>query len=498
MTSEIRSKVCLDVAIDHRIRRLFEPVPHNQTERSNHVSRIEARGRFLRRSSVEIKTTAKLAGPAVKGGIAITLQQPRHDHPFEKGLDAVIGDCESLYTLYDIFRAVSCRTLDIRTDICLCIICDNITIVDLLPYVSEDITKIQDDELKESFRASTQIIYDKEPNVLLCTSKIWLPRAGKFDNPKGDAWKFESIGLGESFGSTPKLPVTARIRPAEGRGFVAIPRVNGFHPSHTMNYHSHASLLRQLQILIGAETCGMLRGDWEDEQWMAELRRRCMEISRSLSASPSTPPPPQSPGQSSTRRSGTKYLPEYQELYSDALLDLQNCAKRVISNQRLAESPGTRYNTLLSSGLSEICNYVSLILRQMLRLQRRGWPDAVAWKNKNALSDAATDTVRFAADLFKAAKQDVEMQLSKIIQQVVGSILKCVTSTGGNRPRDTLSLNKACDAFLDLAVNIETLLWNLLLDKEDALRAIGQEEVLSSLMSKVTLTSTAVDVSPRT
>ena len=274
MNSETRPKVCLDVAIDHRIRRLFKPVIDNQTERSNHVSRIEARGRFLGRGSDEIKVTAKLAGPAVKGGIAITLQQPRHNHPFEEGIDAVIEDCESLYALYDVFRTVSCETLDIRTDI---------TIVDLLPYVFEDVAKIRNDELEESFRASTQIICDKEPDVLLCAGKIWLPRAGEFNNHKGDAWKFESLRLGECFGSTPKLPVTVRVRPPEGRGLVAIPRVNGFHPSHAMNYHSHASLLRQLQILIGAETCGVLRGDWEDEQWMTEIRRRCTEISRGLS-----------------------------------------------------------------------------------------------------------------------------------------------------------------------------------------------------------------------
>jgi hypothetical protein len=182
-------------------------------------------------------------------------------------------------------------------------------------------------------------------------------------------------------------------------------------------------------------------------------------------------------------------LPEYQELYSDALLELQNCAKRVILSQRLANSPGARYNTLLSSSLSEICNDVSLLLRQMLRLQRRGWPDVVAWKNENALSDAATDTVRFARALFKAANQEAETQLLKTIQQGAESILECITDTGDNRPEYTISLGEACDAFLNLAVNIETLLWNLLLDKEDALRAIGQEEVLSSLMSKVTLTS---------
>ncbi|KIL93648.1 hypothetical protein FAVG1_02208 [Fusarium avenaceum] len=448
MSSETRSEVCLDVAIDHRIRRLFKPVADYQTEPSNHVSRIEARGRFLGRGSDEIKTTVELAGPAVKGGIAITLQQPRHNHPFEKGIDAVIGDCESLYALYDVFRTVSCETLDIRADI---------TIVDLLPYVSEGVAKIRDDELEESFRASMQIICDKEPDVLLCAGKIPLPRVGKFDNIKGDAWKFESLRLGESFGSTPKLPVTVRVRPPGGRGVVAISRVNGFHPSHAMNYHSHTSLLRQLQILIGAETCGILRDDWEDEPWMAEMRHRCMEISKALS--------------------------EYQELYSDALLELQNCAKRVISSQ---------------SGLSEICNDVSLLLRQMLRLQRRGWPDVVAWKNENALSDAATVTVRFASALFKAANREEETLLLDIIERGVESILTCITDAGDNRPEYTISLRKACDAFLGLAVNVEILLWDLLLDKEDALRAMGQEEVLSSLMSKVTLTSTAVNMSPRT
>lgn len=273
-TQPKQPKVCLDVAIDHRIRRLFRPVLVDLQEHSNHVSRLEVRGRMLKRSRHEIQVTAQLAGPAAKGGIAIALQQPRNNHPFEKGLDAVIEDCGTLYALYDIFTAVSCGTLDIRTDI---------TIVDLLPYEHEKVAEIGDDaKLRESFSTSTQIICDKEPGVLLCAGKIWLPSAGKFDDRKGEAWKFESAGLGKKFGSTAKLPVATKIRSEEG-GFVTIPRVNGFHPSFAMNYHPHVGLLRQLQILIGAETCGMLRGDWEDEEWMDELRRRCQEISCTLS-----------------------------------------------------------------------------------------------------------------------------------------------------------------------------------------------------------------------
>ena len=275
MAPDTQPKVCLDVAVDHRIRRLFKPVSIDMPGRSNHVSCIESRGWSLKRPRSEIQVTTHLAGPAVKGGIAVALQQPRHNHPFEKGLNAVIQGCETLCALDDVFAIVSCGTLNIRT---------NIAVVDLLPYVSEDIAKIDDATLKESFRASTQIICDMEPNVLLCAGKIQL---GDFSDRKGDARKgdfrkFESIGVGKKFGSTPKLPVAARIRRGE-RGFVAIRRVNGFHPSHAMNHNPHVSLLRPLQILIGAETCGMLREDWEEEEWMGELRRRCQDISRTLS-----------------------------------------------------------------------------------------------------------------------------------------------------------------------------------------------------------------------
>ena len=81
MASYIQPKLCLDVAVDHRIRLLFKPVCNDLTEPSNHVSRIKARGRSLERPHSEIQVTAQLAGPAFKGGIAVALQQPRHNHP---------------------------------------------------------------------------------------------------------------------------------------------------------------------------------------------------------------------------------------------------------------------------------------------------------------------------------------------------------------------------------------------------------------------------------
>lgn len=272
MAPDTQPIICLDVAVDHRIRRLFKPVFNDLTERSNHVFRMKARGLSLNRPHIEIQVTTELAGPAVKGGIAVALQQPRHNHPFEEGLNAVIQDCETLSALDDVFSAVSCRSLSIRT---------NIAVVDLLPYIPEDIESIDDTTLEESFRTSKHIMLDKEPSVLLCAGRIWLPDAGKNYKLKGDARRLESLGVGQKFGL--KYPVTTRIRREEGRGFVTINRVNGFHPSHAMNHHPNVSRLRQLQILIGAETCGILRGDWEEKDWMGELRHRCQNVSGALS-----------------------------------------------------------------------------------------------------------------------------------------------------------------------------------------------------------------------
>ncbi|KAF3360442.1 hypothetical protein VdG1_01402 [Verticillium dahliae VDG1] len=314
MSSDEQTKICLGVAGDHRIQRLCKTTPHGLAGESDHVASIKEEGRALRRPREEIAVTAELAGPAYKGGIAVMLQQPRKTHPYDKGIDAVIEDCESLLALYEVFDVASRGSLDIRT---------NVSVVDLLPFVSASVDSLSDAYLAESFKASTQVVCDKEPDVLLCAGKIWLPRAGKFDDRKGDAWKFESVGLGTQFGSTPKLPITARVRHGS-KGLVAIPRVNGFHPSHAMNYLSHVSLLRQLQVLIGVETCGTLRGDWEDEEWMGDIRKRCQNISQSLTGhSPSKSAALQSPGQSSGRYNRNKYLPEWQEMYSDTLLSLK-------------------------------------------------------------------------------------------------------------------------------------------------------------------------------
>ncbi|KAJ4986358.1 hypothetical protein SVAN01_08175 [Stagonosporopsis vannaccii] len=459
MNDEVQSYVCLDVAVDHRIRALCKPVTLSSRESSKHVSRIRTLGESLRRPRKEIQVTSELAGPAVKGGIAIILQQPRGNHPFEAGVDGVIADCETLYALYETFPVVSCGTLDIRSDI---------SIIDLLPYMSDRADNVDEADLKRLFNHSAQAICDKEPDVLLCAGRIWLPQGDRFNRIKEDARKLESIRIGQRFGQNPKLPVRAKIRREDG-SFASIKRVNGFHPSHAMNYRAHVSLMRQLLILLCAEACGTFRDDWEDKQWMSDLRCRCGKLSNSL-AEEELP----------------KYIPDYQEIYSDILIGLNKVAIPLLSDSRLARSSTRKqYEALLSSNLSEICNDASLVLRRMDSLCKQGWPDSVAWKNEIALEKSANDTYKAMWSLLNAAKYANRQRLLSIIRKGAQSIFDCTTV-------DELDLEGASSAFLKLATDIEALLSDLWPEKEEALGPSEQEEMLSSRMGNMTLASDVV------
>ncbi|KAK2049564.1 hypothetical protein LZ31DRAFT_513884 [Colletotrichum somersetense] len=479
MASDAQTEICLDIAVDHRIRKLLKPVPRYATETSTHVSRLEQEGRSLQLPSAEIQVTAQLAGPPVKGGIAVMLQQPRNNHPFEQGLEAVIDDCETLRALEEIFSVVSCGTLNFREDI---------TVVDLLPYVSGRPRDVDDTRLKSAFRTSNATICAKNPDVLLCAGRIMMPFA-RAKIVKENSYVLECIGIGERFGR--KWPVEARIRNMEQRGFVHFLKVNGFHPSHAMNYHSHFSLLRQLLILVGAEACGRYREDWRGSEWMDGLRQRCQEYT-SLTATPSTiPQMSMSPGRAETGPSSAKYLPEYAELYSKTLDDISESVGNFISTTQ-------GYVDLRDSAISEKCNDANLILRQMLRLKERGWLESEVWKerkNKAALEQAAADTSQFTIGTYNFVKRPAtkaatpppqETPLATTLRQSLDSISECVT-VGQPRKKIELDLHGAANGFLQLAVNIETLLLDLLCKKEAALQPQGQEDLLSEQLGGLTL-----------
>jgi hypothetical protein len=261
--------VCLDVAIDHRIKGLLRPVHVPlKTKNSTHISMLDTLGQQLGRSDDEIGVTLQLASPSMTGGVLVALQQPRSNHPFEKGIEGVINDCKTLAALNELFRVVSCGTFEIGT---------SVSVIDLLPYITkEQVESMDDGQLKDAFLSTVHIFGRKQPQILLCCGKIFLKQRAK-DDRKGEARKFESQGLGTSFGKWTNI----RFRD-ETDNWVSTQRVNGFHPSYAMNYYPHISCFRQLQILTIAEACGMYRGEWKEETWMKSLRDSCASRAKQL------------------------------------------------------------------------------------------------------------------------------------------------------------------------------------------------------------------------
>jgi hypothetical protein len=264
MTSPLSvDPVCLDVAIDHRIIKLLKPVDTpSESQDSTHVSLLEACGRRLKKPKDEIKVTMQLAGPPTTGGILVALQQPRDKHPYDKGVEEVIKTCETLRALQELFRVASCGTLEVG---------ENVSVIDLLPYISQDRMKsMKAKELKEAFLSTTHVFGRKKPDILLCCAKISRQCGDVCDESMGEAREFEHNGLGKTF----EEGVTLDFRD-ETDNWVRIERVNGFHPSYAVNRHPYASCFRQLQLLTVAEACGRYRGDWEEETWMSSLRSAC-------------------------------------------------------------------------------------------------------------------------------------------------------------------------------------------------------------------------------
>lgn len=257
-----RSKaICLDVAIDHRIRHLFGAVllPKASSD-GTHVTTLKEYGRELGVPAAEINVTATLAGPVSTRGIAVILQQPRDYHPFEKGVTAVIRDCKTLSALEELFDTASLGTLRMK---------DNISILDLLPYTpASRMEGMSAQEWETASSRCTQIVYGKNPAVILCTGRINAPK--RHDFRKRNMRLFEKITIGSSF----RISHIGEQR--------QICRVNGFHPSYAMNHHPIHSTLRQLLLLEVAHTCGVARGDWREEPWMDEIRNACSILSQEI------------------------------------------------------------------------------------------------------------------------------------------------------------------------------------------------------------------------
>ena len=247
-------RICLDIAIDHRLRRLFLPVIFRWgTATEEHLKILRTIGSSRRRANVEyakaeIHVTTQLAEPARTGGIAVILKQPRDSHPFGAGLDATIQDCATFKVIDEAFRAVSRGTLSIK----------DVSVFDSLPFIEqrEEISIAERNSLRNAVYESIQ---EKRPDVVI---SMWYDEygAGRLDD-------FQCIGVGQSFQDT-EISLGGDRKTA---------RVNAFHPSHAMNYNPDTSCFRQLLLLEITQACRLSVGKWKEEPWMQELRSHCVK-----------------------------------------------------------------------------------------------------------------------------------------------------------------------------------------------------------------------------
>ncbi|KAK3898361.1 hypothetical protein C8A05DRAFT_19044 [Staphylotrichum tortipilum] len=396
----------LGIAIDHRIRRLIQPVEYSPGDQAGkHISILNARGMALARSKEEIAVTAALASPGSTGGIAVILQQPRDNHPFQAGAEAVIAECDTLRALEEVFFVVSGGKLELLRDI---------SVIDLLPYTSND------DWTKSTFEAAQSAIAAKKPDVVLCAGKKPLPK--DLWDLKGDMFRLESMGVGAVFD---KHPFT-KIRNREGN-WIKIRRVNGFHPSHALNYCSESSCLRQLLFLCVVETCAVYRtGSWNEEDWMTAFRERCSRVSHDSTNS-------------------RKFIPDYVDEY----LKLEIPAA-VFSIQQGAHD---LYNQVISSGLPERLNDASLLFSRISHLtaEDRRQPKWAVNKNTKAIDRAAQETLKIC----EQSGWDTVPRFREHVVPVIQSLRQCVA--GGE-----FDLKRTSQAFLTLAVTVEKTLGDIL------------------------------------
>lgn len=247
------SMYCLDIAVDHRIRRLCEPVPpHNNHTAGNHGGILRDIARSITRSpeaisAEEINFAVWLSEPATTGGLLIMLQQPADNHPYHLGNQVVVQSCGTLAGLDELLQVASCGTLSLKT----------VSVFDWLPYTRKR-DKVSPDYETYLRGRVYNMICAKRPSVILCMSAT---RKGLDKNIE----RLTSCRIGRTFSNT-------MVHVSQDH---TLRRVNAFHPSTALYWRSHESSLRQLLLLETAHACGELRGDWTENAWISSVRCAC-------------------------------------------------------------------------------------------------------------------------------------------------------------------------------------------------------------------------------
>ncbi|KAI0487615.1 hypothetical protein F4859DRAFT_465688 [Xylaria cf. heliscus] len=454
MTAVNPPVTCLDVVIDHRIRRLCRPTwqPREPPEPSTHLSILQEHGFRRGRRIAEVNVTSQLAGPATTGGILVTLQQPRRNHPFEDGVEVVIQDCDTLRTLNELFLTASCSTLNVK---------EHVSLVDLLPFTSQPVDTVPSSVLQDAFEASRLAICAKMPDVVLCAGRVWLPcgsgSPGRGSGTqetldlKGELHKLEAAGVGR-----PDIYDAVSLQGSEGE-LVAMSRVNGFHPAYAITWHPEHTNLRQLLLLNVAKTCGLYRGDWREDRWMDNLREECFKLTGRLRDNYQDTKNSQPERLKCAVPWRTRHLHDYTPVYSTIQEDFLRSVARIESSE--AQETHNMYHTLLESRLSYRCNDASVILRRMSELSRRAWPGPCGARNRQCVSDVASDARRLLGRFIEKPLRTRNRRLRDIFQVGMANLSACFTSDDSLA---MLDLEMLADVFLQMAFSVEEMLGDLL------------------------------------
>jgi hypothetical protein len=134
---------------------------------------------------------------------------------------------------------------------------DRLSVFDAYPFITEQKLNQKDVDHCASHTTFHEMILEKRPTVIL----------SGWTSPSFDSFTTKSLrkrAIGAVFPS-PTICYCGLI----------FSMVNMPHPSYYMNYHPTESCFRQLQILEFAQACGRLWGTWQENAWMADLRRKC-------------------------------------------------------------------------------------------------------------------------------------------------------------------------------------------------------------------------------
>jgi hypothetical protein len=245
----------MNIAVDHRIQRLFiairlpvgKSLPHHHDDEAFDNVVEYARQHIRALGPDEIDVTKRLAGPyGVARGILVLLQQPAETHEFCGGTAATIHSCATLQELHNIFHTVSHGIVGIA----------DLNVLDMQPFVRpSDGKRLDPSHRKQLQHHLLETIRARSPAVVMCASRSF-DKAGPLEC-------FASLGVGKTM---PERHSAEHGQPH---------RVNAFHPSYALNFYPLEPDFRQLLLLEAIHVCRQYSGDWVEEDWMHEFRRRC-------------------------------------------------------------------------------------------------------------------------------------------------------------------------------------------------------------------------------